>query len=176
MKSSSRRLFLRSIITAALAPVLANVGTAADRCCAHCGRGARHCRKVCRLVCEDKKITTICWGMQCEEICVPGPSTPDCKHCEMVYPKTPEDKKISAQPKRFVWTSWIPGRSADVVTKRRLMKKTVTKTVPSFKWVIEDACQECIAAIEPVTVPKGVTVPAAPEIEGAYVVAAITEK
>ncbi len=56
------------------------------------------------------------------------------------------------------------------------MKKTVTKTVRSFKWVVEDACQQCITAIEPVTVPEGVTVPTAPDIEGAYIVAAITEK
>jgi hypothetical protein len=42
--------------------------------------------------------------------------------------------------------------------------------------VIEDACQQCLTAIEPVTVPEGVTVPAAPDIEGAYVVAAITDK
>jgi hypothetical protein len=56
------------------------------------------------------------------------------------------------------------------------MKKTMTKTVPSFKWVIEDACQQCIAAIEPVMIPEGVTVPSAPDIEGAYVVAAISEK
>jgi hypothetical protein len=176
MKSSSRRLFLGSMITAAFAPVLSNVGNAADRCCAHCGCSANRCRKVCRLVREDKKITTTCWGMQCEEFCVPGPSTPDCKHCETVCPKTPEDKNICAQPKKLVWISWIPGCSADVVTKRKLMKKTVTKTVPSFKWVIENACQQCITAIEPVTVPEGMTVPDAPEVEGAYVVAAITEK
>ena len=114
--------------------------------------------------------------MQREEICVPAPSTAECKHCETVCPKTPEDQNIFAQPKKLVWTSWIPGCGADVFTKRKLMKKTVTKTVPSFKWVTEDACQQCIAAIKPVTVPQGVTVPTAPEIEGAYVVAAITEK
>jgi len=176
MKSSSRRQFLGSMIAAAFAPVLATVGNAADRCCAHCGCSASRCRKVCRLVREDKKITTTCWGMQCEEICVPQPSTPECKHCETVCPKTPEDKNICAQPKKIVWTSWIPGCGADVFTKRKLMKKTVTKTVPSFKWVVEDACQQCISAIEPVTVPEGMAVPDAPEVEGAYVVAAITEK
>ena len=54
--------------------------------------------------------------MQCEEICVPHPSTPECKHCETVCPKTPEDKNICAQPKKLVWTSWIPGCGADVFT------------------------------------------------------------
>lgn len=63
--------------------------------------------------------------------------------------------------------SWIPGCDPEIVTKRKLMKKTITKTVPSFKWVVEDACPQCIAAINPVIVPKGTKLPTAPEVDGA---------
>ena len=54
------------------------------------------------------------------------------------------------------------------------MKKTVTTTVPSFKWVVEDASPECMAVIEPTLVPTGTKVPPAPQIEGAVVVAGKT--
>jgi hypothetical protein len=36
----------------------------------------------------------------------------------------------------------MPG-SAKVHTKKKLMKKTVTKKVPSHKWVVEDLCDNC---------------------------------
>ena len=176
MKSSTRRLFIRSLIAASLAPVLANVAPAADRCCLQCGCSASRCRKVCRLVREDKKITTTCWGMECEDLCVPGPSRPECKHCEMVCGKGEGDKDICVQPKKLVWTTWLPGCGRDIVTKRKLMKKTVTKSVPSFKWVVEDLCKECMAQTDPVSVPANAEVPPAPKIEGAIVLASVAEE
>jgi hypothetical protein len=169
MKTSTRRMVLRSLLAASLSAGLPAVVMAGAGCCAHCGRSPIQCQKICRLKKEDRKITTTCWGMECEDFCVPGPSTPDCQQYEMVCAKGPEDKKICAQPKRLVWTSWIPGCDAEIFTKRKLMKKTVTKTVPSFKWVVEDACPQCIAAIEPVAVPKGVKIPPAPQIDGARI-------
>jgi hypothetical protein len=113
--------------------------------------------------------------MQCEDICVPEPSTPNCKHSHTVCPKSPEDKDICAQPKKIVWISWIPGCGGEIVTKRKLMKKTVTTTVPSFKWVVEDMCPACTAQLEPVTVPAGTPIPAAPKSEGAVIVAVVEE-
>ncbi len=35
------------------------------------------------------------------------------------------------------------------------MKKTVTTTVPSFKWVVEDLCAKCTASCERVSLPEG---------------------
>ena len=174
MSIQTRRMVLSSLLTASVASIYAGFptqATAGEGCCSHCGCSANRCRKICRLVQEDRKITTTCWGMQCEEFCVPGPSTPDCKHCETVCSKGPDDQQICVQPKRLVWTSWIPGCGQEIFTKRKLMKKTVTTTVPSFKWVVEIACPECQAAIQPIHLPAGITVPAAPQIDGAVVVA-----
>jgi len=176
MKSSTRRLFLHSLLAASVAPILTNSSWAAHRCCTGCGCSASRCRKVCRLVREDKKITTTCWGMECEDVCVPGPSHPECKHCEMVCGKGEGDKQICTQPKKLVWTSWVPGCGRDIVTKRKLMKKTVTKIVPSFKWVVEDMCTACMAQTESVSVPAGAKVPPAPKIEGAVVMASVAEE
>ena len=39
------------------------------------------CGKVCKLVCETKTLTTTCYGCECDQICIPGPSQPGCKHC-----------------------------------------------------------------------------------------------
>jgi hypothetical protein len=105
--------------------------------------------------------------MKCEDACIPNPSTPECRHCETVCNCGPDEKGICTRPKKLVWTSWIPGSGAEIITKRKLMKKTETKTVPSFKWVVEDACPQCIAALEPTPVPQGTKIPPAPQVDGA---------
>ena len=171
MQPQDRRTALRSLLTALTLAGLHSTAIAGAGCCSHC-RCQTRCRKVCRLVQEEKKITTSCWGMECEDFCVPGPSTPDCKHSEMLQPKTQDDKKICAQPRRLTWTSWIPGCSGNVLTKRKLMKKTITTKVPSFKWVVEDLCPQCTAKCETVTVPEATEIPPAPKVEGALVLAA----
>lgn len=169
MKTPARRSVLRSLLSLLLAANLPSVSRAGVGSCAHCGCSSSRCKKVCRLVREDRKITTTCWGMKCEDVCIPNPSTPECKHCETVCGCRPDEKDIITQPKKRVWTTWIPGAGGEIVTKRKLMKKTVTKSVPSFKWVVEDACPQCLAAIEPATVPAGITIPPAPRIEGVEV-------
>ena len=138
--------------------------------CLHCGCRDSKCCKVCRLVKEDRKITTTCWGMKDEDFCVPAPSTPECKHCEPVCQTDPRSGVTSCQ-KKLVWTSWIPGCGGDVMTRHKLMKKTVTKTVPSFKWVVEDLCPKCVAACQPISVPQGTTIPKPPKVRDAVVVA-----
>ena len=173
MQTQTRRMALRSLLTASAVAICVRFPTeamAGEGCCSRCGCNANRCKKICRLVQEDRKITTTCWGVECEDFCVPGPSTPNCKQCDTVCNPAAGDK-VCSQPKRIVWTSWIPGCGPEIFTKRRLMKKTVTKTVPSFKWVVEDACPDCIAAIEQIVVPTGTTAPPAPQIEGAVVVA-----
>lgn len=130
--------------------------------CAHCGC-YEACHKTCRLVCEDKKVPVTCWGCKTEDFCVPGPSTPGCEHCDTVCDECSNDPKAPySQAKRFIWTEWIPGGCAKVVTKKKLMKKTVTKTVPSYKWVVEDLCPECEARCQTVQVPAGTAIPPAP--------------
>ncbi|HAC89724.1 MAG TPA: hypothetical protein DCF63_03705 [Planctomycetaceae bacterium] len=112
--------------------------------CQCCG-GMSGCTKVCRLVCEEKKIDVVCWGCQSEEFCVPGPACLKCQDCEIVCADCSTDTKqnpVSSKPRKFVWSEWIPG-SASLFTKKKLMKQTITKKVPSYKWVIEDLCSTC---------------------------------
>jgi hypothetical protein len=135
-------IFVIGAIVGLLAPAQAG-----DGCCDRCGCTA-NCRKLCRLVCEDKKVEVVCWGCKCEEFCVAGPSKPGCKHCECVCGTCDEkgsDSAVCAKPKRFVWFNWLPG-CAQCYTRTKLMKKTVTVTVPSHKWVVEDLCSQCAAA------------------------------
>src|SRR5688500_18091323 len=86
------------------------VARADQGCCAHCGCAAP-CQKVCRLVREEKLVEICCWGCASENFCVPGPSKPGCRHCEMVGGACdPGDCKVTcATPKPFVWTEWMPG-------------------------------------------------------------------
>lgn len=139
-------------------------GFAYERCCAHCGCHDAPLQKTCRLVCEQKKVTVTCWGCKEEDFCVPGPSRPGCKHVESVCEEANDSKAPCTQPKKFVWRDWCASDCAHVYTKQKLMKKTVTKTVPSYKWVVETMCEQCQAGIAPVHVPAGTSVPPAPAL------------
>lgn len=134
-------------------------------CCAHCGCRNAPVQKTCRLVCEQKKVTVTCWGCKEEDFCVPGPSRPGCKHIETVCDESADPKAPCSQPKKFAWTEWSASSCAKVYTKQKLMKKTVTKTVPSYKWVVETLCEQCQAGCAPVSVPVGTHVPPAPALE-----------
>lgn len=139
--------------------VISSRARAGSSCCAHCGC-TDGCQKVCRLVCENKKITTTCWGCQSEDFCVPGPSQANGRYCDVVCNDN-DTKAPCVQPKRFAWTEWIPG-DAKVYTKKKLMKRTITKTVPSYKWVVEDLCPQCAANSEAPAVPPGTPIPPVP--------------
>ena len=139
---------------------------AGEGCCAQCGRTGA-CQKVCRVVSEDRKIETVCWGYQCEDFCVPGRSKPGCRHCETVCgscPTADDPEAPFAKPKKSTWTNWFPG-SAHVYTKKKLMKKVVTRTVPGSKWVVEDLCTQCAANCRGVEVQPGAKVPPSPVVD-----------
>ena len=143
-------IMVRSIQTVLCVSILyhlmfASHTLANDRCCAHCGCHQR-ITKVCRLVREEKKITGTCWGVAEEAFCVNGPSCEGCHHCETICRKDRSDKadaKVCSKTKALTWTNWIPQSNASILTKKKLMKKTVTKSVPSFRWVVEDLCDQC---------------------------------
>ena len=138
---------------------------AGDGCCAQCGCQAS-CQKVCRLVCIDKKVEITCYGCKCEDFCLPTHSKKDCEHCETVCESCEECDKsgVYAKGKPFLWNEWIPG-CARIHTKKKLMKKTITKTVPSYKWVVEDVCSKCQSKAASVDVPQGVQIPPAPVVD-----------
>ncbi len=160
MKNCASRILLWSLLTVGAITNIVGQAHAYDRCCAHCG-GMEGCQKICRLVCEEKKVTFTCWGCKREDFCLPGPSTRGEEHCELVCDET-DPKAPCTQPKKFIWNDWIPGGCAKVYTKTKLMKRTITKTVPSFKWVVEDLCPQCEANCDVPEVPAGVVVPAPP--------------
>lgn len=161
MRAISGRILLGVVLALAVAVGIANRVRAGEGGCAHCG--CHHgCQTVCRLVCENKKVPVTCWGCKTEDFCVPGPSKPGDKHCEMVCDETNDSKAPCVQPKKFVWTEWAPGCSAKVYTKKKLMKRTVMKTVPSFKWVVEDLCPQCEANCPVTDIPPGANIPPAP--------------
>ncbi len=117
-----------------------------DGCQATCGG-----RKVCRLVCEVKEVEVTCWACKCENFCVPGPSKVRCKHCEpaCTEPGSHCPCQTSPKPKKFIWFSWCPG-CAKVKTKKRLLKRTVIKEIPTYKWVVVNYCPSCCDGCGPV--------------------------
>ncbi|MBX7168969.1 MAG: hypothetical protein K1X74_21715 [Pirellulales bacterium] len=151
------------LLTLCLVSYVSDRLQAGHGCCAHCGRAAA-CNKVCRLVCEEKKVDVICWGSKCEDFCIPGCSKLDCKYCEEVCQNCDQDAdpEVCSKPKKFVWREWIPG-CATVHTKTKLMKKVETKKIPSYKWVVEDLCAECEHKAQHAQVPSGTKLPPVPE-------------
>ena len=139
-------------------------GLTDERGCAHCGCHNATVQKTCRLVCEQKKVTVTCWGCKDEDFCVPGPSRPGCKHVESVCDESCDPKAPRNQPTKFVWREWLASDYAHIYTKQKLMKKTVTKTVPNYKWVVETLCEQCQAGCAPVNVSAGTPVPPAPAL------------
>lgn len=99
--------------------------------CDHCGC-QQNCRKVCKLVCEKKKETTTEYTSECEDFCIPGPS----HKCGVRY----EHDECGGHPHRKI--IWQP-TCAKVHTRKKLVKKEVTKEVPDYKWVVEEYCCIC---------------------------------
>lgn len=164
MRSVVFYLATAALTVALVAPRLAQ---AAGGCCEHCGCSS--CCKVCRLVCEEKKVDVICWGCICEDFCLPKHNKVCRVHCETVCAdcNEPHDPKAPCvQPKRFVWTEWIPG-CATMHTRKKLMKKTEQVTVKTFKWVVEDLCPACEARCDVGAVGCGDDVPEPPQVADA---------
>ena len=143
MRRSSQIVCLFSF---ALAICLIGAAAPATKC-ARCG-AACPCKKVCKLVCEDKKFDVVCWGCKCEPFCTPGPGCVAREHCQCVCPTCNEGEKpsgVCSEPKRFIWREWVPS-FAQMHTKTKLMKRTEQVKVPTYKWVVEDVCCNCLCA------------------------------
>lgn len=134
----------------------------AGESCAHCG--CAPCQKVCRLVCEEKKVPVTCWGCKAEDFCVPGPSRTSGQHTECVCGEC-DPNAPCVKPKKFVWTEWIPGGCPKVYTKHKLMRKTITKTVPSYKWVVEYLCPACEGTCDVATLEPDANIPPPPAVK-----------
>jgi len=113
----------------------------AEEFCLDCSRPA--CGKVCKLVCETKKLTAIGYGSDCKDICLPNPSRSGCKHCAVCYGKCAEDacgNCQSCQPKcEFCWRDWFACGCAQPRTVRVLTKYQAEKKICWYHWEVVDA-------------------------------------
>lgn len=156
-----------------LALLLSGEGASAragECCCAQCG--AQRAQQVCRLVPDEKKVTVTCWGYQDETICLPGPSTPGGLHEETVCADCDPAGKTSFLPKRFAWREWCPGGAPEALTKRKLMKRTVTKKIPGYKWVLDELCPACVQACAQAKLPADAPIPPVPALPPGVALAA----
>lgn len=162
-----RRFLLATTTIVSLFAAGASASEAGEICCALCGC-RDGCQKVCRLVREEKKVDVICWGVECEDFCVPGPSKPGCKHDETICEHCDPQMQAGAphsKPRPFVWRDWIPWKSPQIHTKRKLMQKIETKKIPSYKWVVDDLCKQCESKAESAAIAPGVDVPPVPRTD-----------
>jgi len=119
-------------------------GAAAD-CCCECGCQAQCC-KVCRCVPDIKKVTRVCYGCECEDVCIPGPSKICGYTCECPD-KCPGEGTLFLFNHPHKKPIWQPS-CAKVAHRTKLVKKEETKEVKGWKWVVEDLCPKCAANAE----------------------------
>lgn len=113
--------------------------------CTHPG-----CGKVCKLVCEKKKLTSICYGCKSEDRCLPGPSIRGCKHyavCDGNCTAKPAADCNECQPQcKFCWYDWFPCGCAETRSVCKLKKYQAEKEIAWYHWEVVDAsCCGCRA-------------------------------
>lgn len=131
------------------------------RRCQQCG--LREGATVCRLVREEKKVTVTCWGMLEEEFCLPGPSQRGCQHADQICTECAEPQEVSSRPRLFVWSEWQPWGRPEVLTRRKLMKRTETRTIPSYHWELQELCEPCQVGLQPLQVSAESVIPPLPK-------------
>lgn len=127
-------------------------------CCDPCGDCCDGCDggKRCELKVGKKKIKVVCFGCECDAVCLPCPSTPGCEHCEDICDGCCDscdpcacDSDCNKKPICKVrWRDWCPD-GAQLYHRKKLIKYEVEKEVPDYKWVVVDCGAPCDAA------PKG---------------------
>lgn len=170
---NGRKLLWAGAVAAGLLVLVATRGDGGQPRCDGCGQHG-DCQKVCRLVCEEKKVEIVCWGQKREEFCLPGHSKRSCKHVEQVCDDCEESSdpdEPHSPPKKFVWYDWIGGCAEKTCVKHKLMKKTVTRKVPTFKWVVEALCHDCQQAAQQAKgPPEGVQLPPPPVVQARRII------
>lgn len=117
-----------------------------------CARPA--CGKVCKLVCEEKKLTVVGYGSECKDICVPGPGQGSCKHCcvkccgdgtccdgacSPCDPCCPACQPEAAKLE-FCWRDWVTCGCARPRSIRVLTKYQAERKICWYHWEVVDAC------------------------------------
>ena len=104
----------------------------------HCDAcGSCDCvRKVCVPTMTEKTITKVCWGYNCEEFCIPGPSVCCGKQCH---------RDDCGSWWHFLWKPTC----AEVRTKHVPVKHEVKRKVPKVEWKVEERCAACRSGHKP---------------------------
>ncbi|HJT33709.1 MAG TPA: hypothetical protein VJ783_16810 [Pirellulales bacterium] len=122
--------FIPAVFLMATVLTLAQDAWAGHLFCHRCGCHTK-CKKICRLVCDTKKVTKTEYSCECEDFCVPGPSHKRGYTCEC--------DEHGHQHRKPIWQPTC----AKVHTRKKLVKKEVTQEVPDYKWVVEEYCCIC---------------------------------
>jgi hypothetical protein len=118
--------------------------------CSRCGC-AGDWKQTCRAVSEEAEVEVTCWGVKCEDFCVPGPSCRGCKHTQCVCEPKPadataaQDARVRCAGQLFSWSEWFP-QCAEIFTRKKLLKRTEKVKITRHKWVVETLCPACRAA------------------------------
>jgi hypothetical protein len=126
-----------------------------DDCCGGCGG------KHCELKIGVKKIKVICYGCECDKVCIPaGPSCKGCTHCENLcgdgcgcgggdFGGSGCDDCNHKPLCKVRWTDWCPNPCAECRSRKKLVKYEAEKEVPEYKWVVVDCCADAGAPAAP---------------------------
>jgi hypothetical protein len=125
----TRRVFSLTSAILVLTSISGKTIAATGHCC-RCGCVAVT-KKICRPVAEKKKVKETEYDCECEDFCIPGPSTligceTECGDCGEA-----KVKKI-----------WQPN-CGEVRTRNVLKKSTEESEKTVYKWVVEEVCVDC---------------------------------
>jgi hypothetical protein len=112
-------------------------------CCEHCGA-----RKVCKVVCEMKKVRKTVWAVECEEFCPLLPrlcrdGDPCCDPCQPAC----RDRKCGkcrdcCDPcAEIEGRKYVPPKCGKLRTVKKLVRKEIECEVPGYKCVV--VCPRC---------------------------------
>jgi hypothetical protein len=96
------------------------------------------CGKICKLVCETKKLQAVGYGYKCESICIPSRSRRGCKHCDTTC-CAGDDLEGCAPKIEFCWYDWFACGCATPRTVKVLTKYQAERKIDSFHWEVVDA-------------------------------------
>lgn len=106
------------------------------------------CGKVCKLVCETRKLVDVGYGNECKAICLPAPSRPGCKHCATICGECKCDPCTNCEttaPKfEFCWRDWFACGCTTPRNIKVLTKYQAEKKICWYHWEVVDAsCCDC---------------------------------
>ena len=97
------------------------------------------CGKVCKLVCDTTTLTSTCYGAKCDQLCIPSPSHPGCKHCAACC-GTCEPGLVCLPKCLFCWRDWCPTGCGKPISVKKLVKYEAERKICSYHWEVVDAC------------------------------------